>query len=181
MIRLSVLAWAFAPLVPMCATTVRSASLDDLIQTSTNVVRGRVVASSVAMRGPAIYTLYTVQVLDRWKGAAAGQLDVQVPGGTLNGVQQSVAGAPQLIIGSQYVFFLWTAPSGANLPLGLTQGVLDVATDDTGNMIVVRQATEALVLNSASGNETTQDPLRMKLADFATRVSSALKGGSAAK
>jgi hypothetical protein len=181
MIRLSMLAWAFAALVPAQATTVRSASLDDLIQSSTSVVRGLVVGSSVAMLGPMIYTHYTVQVLDRWKGTAAAQLDVQVPGGTLNGVQQNVAGTPQLVIGSQYVFFLWTAPSGANLPLGLTQGVLDVTSDDAGNTIVLRQATEALVLNSASGSAATPDPLRMKLADFATRVSSALKGGSGAK
>lgn len=179
MIRLSLLLWALGALLPARATTVRSASLDELIQMSSSVVRGKVVGVSASVRGPMVYTHYTVQVLDRWKGAAAAQVDVQIPGGSANGVQQSVAGSPQLTIGSQYVFFLWTGPSGANYPLGLSQGVLDVSSDGAGNAIVVRQASEALVLNPASGAAASQDPLRMKLSDFAGRVTGSLRGGSA--
>jgi hypothetical protein len=172
MLRLSTLVWALAAMVPAHATSVRSASLDDLIQMSTSVVRGQVVACSASMRGALMYTHYTVQVLDRWKGPAAAQVDVQVPGGT----SQPVDGAPQLAPGVQYVFFLWTGPSGANYPLGLAQGVLDVSSDATGNLTVERHASEGLAMPSASSPAATQDPLRMKLADFASRVTTAVKG-----
>jgi hypothetical protein len=181
MIRPSVLLWCLATLVPAYATTVRSASLDELIQLSSSVVRGQVVASSTALKGSLIYTHYTVQVLDQWKGLAMGQVDVQIPGGTLGAMQQSIAGAPQLTIGSQYIFFLWTAPSGANLPLGLSQGVLNVTSDTAGNTTVIRPPSEVLALNPVSGASASQDPLQMKLADFASRISSAVKGGSNTK
>lgn len=181
MIRTPLLVWALAAtLVPAHATTLRRASLDDLIRLSSSVIRGRVVASSTSMRGAQIDTHYTIQVIDRWKGADAAQVDVQIPGGVSNGVEQDVAGAPQLAVGAQYVFFLWTGPSGANYSLGLSQGVLVLTSDDSGNPIVVRQASEALTLD-AGGAPVTQDPLQMKLSDFANRVTSALKGGASAK
>jgi hypothetical protein len=174
MIRMSMLVWALASLVPAQATTLRRASLDDLIQTSTAIVHGSVVKSYTASRGLLSYTHYTIQVLDRWKGPASNQMDVQVP-------CCNIAGAPQFSVGSDYVFFLWTGPSGANHILGLSQGALDVTTDASGNVIVVRQSSEALVLNPVTGAETTQDPMQMKLSDFVSRVSSALKGGNNAR
>src|SRR5215467_9021900 len=51
MIRTPLLVCCLAALVPASATTLRRASLDDLIQISTSVIRGRVVGSSVSMRG----------------------------------------------------------------------------------------------------------------------------------
>jgi hypothetical protein len=176
--RLSVLLLGFAALIPAPATTVRSASLDELIQLASSVVRGRVTESSTALKGTLIYTHYTVQVLDQWKGPAAVQVDVQIPGGSYNGEQQSIAGAPQLAIGTQYVFFLWTAPSGANLPLGLSQGVLSIESDAAGGATVIRPPSEALALNSADGAPSPQEPMQMRLSDFASRISGAVKGRS---
>jgi hypothetical protein len=148
---------------------VRRASLDDLIQTSTSIVRARVTGTFTASRGPLNYTHYTVQVMDQWKGPAAVRVDVQVP---------VADGAPQFRVGSDYVFFLWTGPSGANHILGLSQGALDVTTDAAGNSILVRQPGEAFVMNPSSGAMSSQDPMQMKLSEFAGRVSSALKGRS---
>jgi hypothetical protein len=166
MIRIPILVWALAAIIPASATTLRRASLDDLIQTSTSVVRARVAASFTAQQGPLVYTHYTIQVLDRWKGPVAAQVDVQVP---------QASGAPQFKTGSEYVFFLWTGPSGANHVLGLSQGALDVTKDAVGNTMVVRQPTEAMVLDSVTGETGGLDPLQMKLSDFANRVSSALR------
>ena len=170
--RIWMLVWALAALVPAQGTTVRRASLDDLIQTSTSIVRARIAGSFTASQGPLVYTHYTIQVLDRWKGPAAAQVDVQVP---------QASGAPQFTAGSEYVLFLWRGPSGANHLLGLSQGALDVTTDAAGNTIVVRQPTEALVLNPTTGATGGQDPMQMKLSDFASRVSSALMGRSSVK
>ena len=171
MIRIPILVWALAAIIPTQATTLRRASLDELIQTSTSIVRARVAGSSTTAQGPLVYRHYTLQVLDRWKGPVAAQVDVQVP---------EADGAPQFTTGSEYVFFLWTGPSGANHVLGLSQGALDVTKDAAGNSLVVRQPTEAMVLNPVTGDTGTQDPMQMKLSDFANRVSSAL-GRSSAK
>ena len=181
MIRLPLLVWALTALVPAQATTLGKASFDDLVQKSTSIVRGRVTGSYGAAHGSSINTYYKIQVLDRWKGLAATQVEVQVPGGTFNGQQQNIAGAPQLTEGAEYVFFLWMGPSGATYLLGLSQGVLDLATNTAGETIVAGQVTDAMVLDSATGRAAGSEPLRMKLSDFSSRVSGALKGGVTAK
>src|SRR5260370_6636790 len=83
MIRISLLVWALAALVEVTATTVSRASFDDLVQKSTSIVRGRVTGSYSASRGSSIYTDHKIQVLERWKGRAAAQLQVQVTRGTV--------------------------------------------------------------------------------------------------
>jgi hypothetical protein len=65
--------------------------------------------------------------------------------------------------------------------LGLSQGALDITKDATGNTLVVRQPTEAMVLDQATGDTSSPDPVRMKLSDFASRVSSTLGRSSSAK
>ena len=44
MIRVSLLVWALAALIPAQATTLGRASFDDLVQKSTGIVRGRVMS-----------------------------------------------------------------------------------------------------------------------------------------
>ena len=180
MIRIAMLGWALA-LVPVQATTVTRASLDDLIQKSTSIVRGCIAGSSSGSHGSLIYTYYKIQVLERWKGANDDQLQVQVPGGSLNGIQQNIAGTPQLALGAEYVFFLWKGPSGAMHVLGLSQGVLDLVKDSSGATILVRQPSEVVAVDSTTGLSGSQDPLQMKLSDFSSRVNKALKGVDTAK
>jgi hypothetical protein len=181
MIRIFLVVCLLGALLPAEATTLSKASFDDLVQKSTGIVRGRVQGSYSASRGSLIYTYYKIQVLDRWKGAASAQVEVQIPGGTFSGQQQNIAGAPQLTEGAEYVFFLWMGPSGATHLLGLSQGVLDITTNAAGELVVAGQVTDALVLDSASGNVTGQAPLRMKLSEFSSRVAGSLKGGASSK
>ena len=182
MIRISLVVWTLATIAQQSqATTLSRASFDDLVQKSTSIVRGRVTGSYSAARGSSIYTYHKIQVLDRWKGLAAAQVEVQVPGGTFHGQQQNIVGTPLLTEGSEYVFFLWTGPSGATHLLGLSQGVLDVTTNAAGEAIVAGQVTDAMVLDSATGRPTGSEPLRMKLSDFSSRVTGALKGAASTK
>ena len=182
MIRVAMLVWALAAFTPAHATTVTRASLDDLIQKSTAIVRGRVIASSSAAHGSLVYTYYKIQVLERWKGTAGeDQLQIQVPGGSFNGMQQNIAGAPQLASGAEYVFFLWTGPSRAIHVLGLSQGVLDIGKDSTGSLIVVRQPSEAQAIDSTTGISGSPETLQMKLSDFSVRVTKTLKGVDSSK
>lgn len=170
MIRICALV-LFAALAPSYATTVIKAPLDDLIAKSTSIVRGRVAGSYTSTQGRLVNTYYKIQVEELWKGPAATQVDVQVPGG----LKQNIAGVPQLANGAEYVFFLWKGPSGTTHLLGLSQGVLDITKDSSGNMMVIRQASDALVVDSATGRATQQDPLRMKLSDLSSRVAGARK------
>jgi len=162
MIRAFMLIWAFTALIPLYATTVIKASLDDLIEKSTTIVRGKVVGSYNTAQGPLVYTYYKIQVSQTLKGAPATQIDVQVPGGTFRGVQQNIAGVPQLTTGTEYVLFLWIGPSKTTHLLGLSQGVLDITTDAAGNVVVVRQP----------NSELSFEPLRMNLSDLKSRVQS---------
>ena len=181
MIRISVLAWALAALTPAHATTLTKASLDSLIQKSTNIVRGKVAGSSTGARGSLVYTYYKIQVLEQLKGSATGEVQIQVPGGTFGAMRQSIAGAPQLADGSEYVFFLWTGPSGARHLLGLSQGILDVVKNAAGAVMVVRQASDAVVVDSETGQTGSADTIRMKLSEFGSRVSRVMLGASSVR
>jgi len=163
---MALLLWVLAALVEAQATTLSKASFDDLVQKSTSIVRGRVTGSYSVSRATSIYTYHKIQVLERWKGLAAAQVEVQVPGGTFQGQQQNFAGTPQLTEGAEYVFFLWTGPSGATHVLGLSQGVLDITTNAAGESIVAGPVTVARVFESVSRKGAVVQRLRMKLSGY---------------
>src|SRR3974390_1382558 len=100
------------------AASLERLSMDDMVQKSTDIVRVRVVNSSASFRGRTIYTHYTVQIEERWKGNATSQMDAAVPGGTVLNVRQTFPGAPGLNHGSEYVLFLWTSRSGLTQIIG---------------------------------------------------------------
>src|SRR5436309_10163573 len=89
----TVLTFAMGPL--QCATLERL-SLDDMIGKATSIVRGKVSTSYAAFSGPVIYTHYTIQVSERYKGVGGSSVEVLVPGGVVNGQRQSFAGTPSL-------------------------------------------------------------------------------------
>ena len=169
--------WLAASLLPLGATTLTRASLDDLIQKSTAIVHGKILGASAVSRGPVIYTSYRIQVLERWKGAPDPQVEVMIPGGLLNGVRQNVSGAPQLVEGTEYIFFLWTGQNKITHLLGLSQGVLGVSQNAQGEATVMRSAMEATLLDAA-GKVTQAEQVSMRFADFRMRVVKTLRGQS---
>src|SRR5450759_2270431 len=100
------------------AATLEQLSFDEMVEKSTAIVRGRVVGSYTTSKGSLIYTHYRVLVSERWKGPAASEADLVVPGGTLGRSVQSFPGAPKLAPGADYVLFLWTAKSGLTHIIG---------------------------------------------------------------
>ena len=89
----------------MClpGATLARLSLTDMAAQSTSIVRAKVLDSYAVSSGPAIFTHYKVQVGERLKGP--GVTEVVVWGGTANGIQQVVPGAPRFNKGDEYVFF----------------------------------------------------------------------------
>ncbi len=154
----------------MPAATLERLSTSDMVQQSTDIVRGKVISSTVGVRGTPgrgiIYTHYIIGVSERWKGnSTPATMDVAVPGGNVLNLRQTFPGAPALTLSSEYVFFLWTGKSGITQIIGLSQGLLNVETDANGNTILSRGATSEPMLDSA-GNTVTDSAIRTSLNDF---------------
>jgi hypothetical protein len=177
--RLIILALA-ASCSTIVGSTLQRLSLNDLIVKSTMIVRGTFQpGTSVALRGSLIYTHYQLSVTTTYKGAPGqtpGQIiDVAVPGGGLNGMQQPVAGAPTLVPGKDYVIFLWTSKTGLTQVIGLSQGLFNVSTNAQGQVMVSRGAATATMLDSA-GNSVADSDIQMPLAQLVNAIQAALAG-----
>lgn len=130
------------------ATTLEQLSVDQMIRQSTAIVRAKVTGSYAANRNGSIYTFYRLQVTENLKSTTVQNAEVAVPGGVLGKVMQSVAGAPTLNVGSDYVLFLWTSRSGLTQVIGLSQGAFDVKATAGGNSVLSRAPVSAQMLNS---------------------------------
>lgn len=159
---------------PLQSATLERLSLDDMIAKSTLIVRGKVTAAAAAASGPVIYTHYQVQVSERFKGQAAGVVDVQVPGGTANGLRQSFSGAPTLKPGDDFVFFLYTGRDGRTTILGLTQGLF--ALDAGSDPVSTRSASRELMLDRQTGRPVKDETMVMRLSELRSRITNRMKG-----
>jgi hypothetical protein len=179
MARLALLAGVLAALLTPCrATTLEQLSLDDMIAKSTAIVRGRVVSSQTSLHNSLIYTHFSIQVLERWKGPEGASVDVAVPGGVYRGLRQSFPGTPALSAGSEYVLFLWTGKSGVTQVIGLSQGALNLGKDDKGNVVVSRAALGEPLLDPKSGQKVDDAGLLMRFSDLSGHISAALARGA---
>src|SRR5208337_2575553 len=175
--RLIMSAVVAACLAPLPGSTLQQLSLNDMILKSTAVVYGTAQPSYTAFRGSMIYSHYQVQVINSYKTSLVRYWDLAVPGGVVNGVRQSVAGAPVLTAGPNYFLFLWTSKTGLTQVIGLSQGVFNVTTNSSGQLIVSRGATTETMLN-ASGQLVTDSNIQMTMTQMANRIQNVLAGGS---
>jgi hypothetical protein len=159
------------------ATTLQKLSTDDMIQKSTAIVHVKVTGTRGAFRGGTdIYTYYQLQVMESWKGLNAQPLEVAVPGGVARGLRQSVAGAPSLNVGGEYVIFLWTSPSGLTQIIGLSQGLFSVAKNEAGTALLYRPSTADLMLDQ-TGRVVNDPSTTIVLTDLRSQIQQALKAG----
>ncbi len=161
---------AWGAWLPAAAATLEKLTLDEMIQKSTAIVRARVVGARAARRGPMIYTHWRVQVLERWKGSPAEQVEVVTPGGATGGLEQTFSGAPTLAEGAEYVLYLWTGKSGLTHVIGLTQGLFDVRKDLSGEVVVTRGASTETMLDPRTGAVVRDESVSMRLADMSERI-----------
>ena len=176
--RVSNFVLAAALLAPLHGSTLQQLSLDDMIRKSTLIVRGKVQPQNLAVfHGSLIWTHYQVQVTEVYKGTTGSQLDIAIPGGVSNGIQQTYSGVPSLASGQDYVMFLWTSKSGLTQVIGLSQGLFAV-TSNSGLLQVVRAAATERMLNAA-GQAVTDTDIQMPLGDLRNRIQTLLsaKGG----
>jgi hypothetical protein len=156
------------------AATLEELTLEQMIQQSTEIVRGRIIGSSVQQRGSILYTHFQIQVTERWKGEAKSVAEAAVPGGQSGRVRQTFPGTPNLEAGREYVLFLWTGTSGFTQIIGLSQGVFELRLDENGAAVASRAATSETLLNSA-GQKVTDRPVRMSLAELDQTIRATLR------
>jgi hypothetical protein len=161
------------------ATTLQQLSTDAMIKQSTAIVRVQVTGSAPVLRWRDIYTQYQFTVLETLKPAASGpaSTSVSIPGGTLQGIRQMVAGAPALATGQQYVIFLWTSRSGLTQIIGLSQGLFNVMQDASGAQVLVRPAAAAAVVNQ-KGAPVTDTSVTMTLSALRSEIQSVMGAGN---
>jgi hypothetical protein len=176
---LLIAAWLSGSLAFLQAATLERLSLDETIQESTAIVRGRVLGSHAAFRGSVIYTHYRVQVLERWKGGIQSTLEVLVPGGVSAGLRQTYTGVPELVNGKEYVLFLWTGRSGLTQIIGYTQGVFELPkAAGKGETMAHRAASTETMLDRATGRPVKDEPLRISLSALSSRIAAVLAKGA---
>ena len=166
---------AIAAVLPLAATTLQKLTLPEMARKSTAVVRARVMASAGVLRGTDVYTIYRLEPVEVWKAPTAGvPREVAVPGGVAGGLRQPVDGAPSLVEGREYVFFLWTSRTGLTQLIGLSQGLFDVRTADGVSTVWRGTASERML--DADGQPMRDEAVSMKLAELKAQVTSALSG-----
>lgn len=152
------------------AATLEQLSEERLINESTEILRGTVVYCNQTYRPPVIWTVCEVNVTETFKGTPGAKVQVSIPGGTAAGYRQSFEGAPTLTRNTEYVFFLWQGKSGFRQIMGLSQGLMNIARDDKGNLIIVRGKSNEQMVNSA-GQPVEDTGLTMPLATLRKRIS----------
>jgi hypothetical protein len=184
----SILAAFAGLLAPARATTLQQLGLDEIIRKSTAIVRAKVLGSAGRLRSQDIYTFYQLQVLEDFsaqdaaapshveKSAGVRQMEVAVPGGSAGGLRQIVSGAPVLNAGDEYVFFLWTSPSGLTQVIGLSQGLFNVKQGEQGDPVVARRPTSELMLDKY-GRAVDDQSVSMRLSELRGQVQRVLRAG----
>ena len=155
------------------ATTLEQLSVDQMVQQSTAIVRAKVIGWYSANHNGTIYTYYRLQVTENLKSTTPANAEVAVPGGSLGRMTQSVAGAPELKPGGEYVLFLWTSRSGLTQIIGLSQGAFDLSTNG-GVTVLTRPPSSEQMLN-AQGHPVKDQGAALGLNDLRARV--ARQGG----
>jgi hypothetical protein len=139
--------WFGVQVTPTGATTIVQLSLDQLVQASSLVVRGRAMAqqSTWNAQRTSIVTLTTIAVEQAVKGEASGTIVVEQPGGAVGSYRVGVPGTVHFQPNTSYVLFLEPAPPEPQqlvphyLVVGLLQGAYRIYTDRvTGEERVIR-------------------------------------------
>lgn len=171
--RRSVLSFGCVALISFCqalsASTIFKLSLDELVDKSTLIVRGRIGGCEGVLRGATVYTECAVSVSETLKGRPGAALTVSIPGGVAGKVRQTVAGAPRLERTQHYVLFIWTSPRGTHQIIGLSQGVFELR-DASGGQMAERGPIEEATVVDGSGQEVADRGISIRMADLRARI-----------
>lgn len=155
------------------ATLVPALSLRGLIDQSEIIVHGRVTRSWAAWDSAHkfIWTHYRLDIIDHVKGNPGPSVTVSEPGGSLDGVNMRISGAPDYEVSEEAIVFLYRTPVGYLRATGYAQGKYTV-TPET-RVRTNRKGLELLQRDSAGSSLSALEGL--SVADFKARVRDAMR------
>ncbi len=134
--------------LPASAAIVVRVGVEELTDTATLVIRGRVLESKARWTPDhaTINTYVRVAVDEVLKGSAGAEVVVTCFGGTVGEHRIPVRGVPEFRKGETVVLFLWRNRRGELLPLGLNQGKFLVEKDPATGRLIARNSLKGLAL-----------------------------------
>jgi hypothetical protein len=112
--KIPLLALALTALHPVYGTLVPRLSFEELVGQSAVVAHGKVVSIRVAWDAERenIWTHYKIVLDEALKGTPGRTVEIQEPGGELDGVRMEIVGAPRYRLGEEVVVFAAPTPAG---------------------------------------------------------------------
>jgi hypothetical protein len=160
--------------LPTGATTLVRMSLSQLVQASSVVVQGQVVARTARLNASRtrIMTYTTVQVEKALKGNPPSTVIIEQPGGTVGNFHVHVPGAAQLRPQAQYVLFLEpvAGSSGTFHTVGMMQGAFRVYRERNSAQLHILLPLGAL----STGTQATTIGQSPSLGEFQMTISGAV-------
>jgi hypothetical protein len=145
---------------PASATTVVGYDLEGLARAADAVVVGRVVDRQTAWRDGRIVTTVTLAADDVLKGEAAPTYNVEVLGGSVDGISQRVAGVAVFEKDERVAVFLRADKARAAFTVvGLSQGKMRLELQGAGPALVRQTGDLRRVTKGADGALVEAGPL----------------------
>ena len=160
------------------AAVAQAATFDEKVDNAAAIFLGKCVKTEAKFdpTGRWIVTYATFNVEDTMKGAAAGQVTVVTPGGSVNGIHQETIGVPAFREGDEHVIFLKNTRLGPT-PLYFDQGTYNVAAGEHGEKMIVPMPSNVMHIDTQRAMAVvapTDEP--RSLNSFKQAVSDSMKG-----
>jgi hypothetical protein len=157
------------------ATTLARLSLEQLAAGSDAVARVRCTSSESHWERASIWTVTTAEVVETLKGSLPAEIAVRLPGGRVGHLNAAIEGTPRFHPGDDVVVFLQRSTAGGFTVAGWVEGTFRIARDPrTGAESVTQDSSAFPVFDPASRAFLTEGIRRMPLAEFRTRLATAI-------
>src|SRR5436305_2325471 len=160
------------------AAVAQAATFDEKVDNAAAIVLGKCVKTEAKFdpTGRWIVTYATFNVEETMKGAAAGQVTIVTPGGSVNGIHQETIGIPSFREGDEHVIFLRNTRLGPT-PLYFDQGTYDVAAGEHGEKMIVPMPSNVMHIDTQRGMVVAAPADEPRtLSDFQRAVSASMNG-----
>ena len=182
--RLTALAAALVLLaVPAAhAAIAAAASFDEKVDNAAAIILGKCVRteSKFDPSGRWIVTYSTFAVEKSFKGDAASELTLVMPGGSVGGVHQSSVGVPEFHQGDEQVVFVKNTRLGPTV-LYFDQGTYDVRTDGRGERVIAPVPTNLVTVDTQRGMAAAPADTPRTVRQFEDAVRDSMRSAAARK
>jgi len=169
--KTTLLALALAALSPVYGTLVPRLSFEELVGQCAVVVHGRVSSVRVAWDAERenIWTYYEIVLDEALKGSPGRTVEIQEPGGELDGMRMEIVGTPRYELGEEVVVFASPTPAGLRT-CGWGQGRFVVAGEPGQRRVCNDLGDVQLTAPSKTGRQRTAAAPEEALAVFKQRI-----------